>query len=202
MMLDELPQKDEDKMPMVRELPEYYHESAIKTEPASSRTLLRFTDEDEDDSDSTSRARKRPRIELEMPDPATVKNVKHHFEELTALDSATFDHFVQRLAAARKITTLEQAELKKMKRRIHNRESARRSRQDKRSHAGALEEQVRALTDQLNEMKLEVATLSAANSQLQNEIEFSTQLIRASPILAQLFADLRAKHELARAGQQ
>src|SRR3546814_7510918 len=51
--------------------------------------------------------------------------------------------------------------VKKMRRRIHNRESARRSRQDKRDHTDQLEQQIRVLTDQLDEMKIEVASLQA-----------------------------------------
>jgi len=133
-----------------------------------------------------------------MPDPRQVKHVKVHVDELTALDSETFDEFVAALEEYRKLPAGEVAELKKMKRRIHNRESARRSRQDKRDHTGQLADQVQALTDQLNEMRLEVASLEAANRELQSEIAFSSQLIRSSPVLAQLFAEVRAKHSQAR----
>jgi len=189
----------------VHELAERYHDPPAvqtKTEATLSTSMLRGPASrfrDDDSSSSTSgRARKRPRIELEIPDPAHIHNVKHHVEELTALDSEQFDEFVARLSAHRKISAAEQAELKKMKRRIHNRESARRSRQDKRDHTDHLEEQIRHLNRQLAEMRLEVATLQASNSQLKNEIEFSSQLIRSSPVLSQLFAELREKHEAAR----
>jgi len=158
--------------------------------------------EDDEEISSSGRARKRPRLEFELPDPRLIKNVKQHVDEITALDSEHFDEFVRRLEQTRKLPASELNELKKMKRRIHNRESARRSRQDKRDTSSHLEEQVRNLTAQLNEMRLEVATLQANNSQLQNEIEFSSQLIRSSPVLSKLFAEVREKHEALRRGQQ
>lgn len=200
MQLDE-PALDDMKSGEVHDLPDRYHDFRDKSDgPSPSARFLgpRFGYDDEESSSSSGRARKRPRIELETPDPRLITNVKHHVDELTALDSEHFDEFVSRLEASRKVSAAEHSELKKMKRRIHNRESARRSRQDKRDHAGHLEEQVRHLADQLAEMRLEVATLQAANSQLKNEIEFSSQLIRSSPVLSQLFADLREKHEAAR----
>jgi len=202
MALDE-PAGGECKGSVLRELPDRFHDStasvAVKAEPMSPSQRHGA---DDDSETYSGRARKRPRLEMAMPDPRRVMNVKAHVDELTALDSDTFDQFVAALEQVRKLSSAELSELKKMKRRIHNRESARRSRQDKRDHTGLLEDQVRQLADQLNEMRLEVASLHAANSQLQSEIAFSTQLIRSSPVLSQLFADLRAKHTAARAEQQ
>jgi len=204
----------------VRELPEHLHDlpftSSLATlvaptiinipmnapvrksaaHPLPSSVLIKMETEEDDSSDSSaSRARKRPRIEMDVPEPASVKNIKTISERLTALDSDTFDDFIARIEAVRKLSSAEVMEVKKMKRRIANRESARKSRQEKREHTDLLDQQIRQLTDELHATKLEVASLAAQNVSLRSEIAFSYHLIAANPVLAQLYADLKHKHE-------
>jgi len=192
----------------VREIPERLHDApnslipSIRNVPIShsnskahspqSTTLTFSSDEDEA---CEPRSRKRPRIEVDAPEPSSVKNIKSIADKLTALDSDTFEDYVNRLESLRKLSSAEQNEVKKMRRRIHNRESARKSRQDKRDHTDLLDIRIRQLTDQLHETKLEVASLASENQLLRNEIAFSYHLITNNPILSQLYADLKEKHE-------
>jgi len=171
----------------------------IKIEPYDNINMK--IEPDGDDSDGlSSRARKRPRLDDgDVPDPSTVKNVKTIAEQLTALDSDSFDDYIRCIESLRKLTSAEVAEVKKMKRRIANRESARKSRQEKREHTDLLDQQIRQLTDELHATKLEVASLTAQNLSLRSEITFSYHLIAANPVLAQLYADLKVKHEARRA---
>jgi len=167
-------------------------------------TLLSFgaaTHLDDDDS-CGPRAKKRPRIDMEddMPEPSSVKNLKTITEKLAALDSDAFQEYVDRLESLRKLTSAELNEIKKIRRRIHNRESARKSRQEKREWTDDLDEKIKALTDQLHQTKLEVASLAAENQSLRNEIAFSYHLIANNPVLSQLYADLKRIHEAKRAG--
>jgi hypothetical protein len=166
-------------------------------------TLLSFGATNHLDEDSCGpRAKKRPRIDMEdnMPDPSSIKNLKTIAEKLAALDSDSFQEYVDRLESVRKLTSAELNEVKKIRRRIHNRESARKSRQEKREWTDDLDEKIKALTDQLHQTKLEVASLAAENQSLRNEIAFSYHLIANNPVLSQLYADLKRIHEAKRAG--
>jgi len=207
MIIDNI--KSEPVQKDIKELPERFHDTpsirnvAIapvkKTSGARvEQTTLTFSSEEDDDESCAPRGKKRPRIEIDAPDPATVKNIKTIADKLTALDSETFQEYISRLESLRKLTSAEQNEIKKMKRRINNRESARKSRQEKRDFTDHLDEKIRLLTDQLHQTKLEMASLAAENMSLKNEIAFSYNLIAANPVLRQLYADLKEKHEAKR----
>lgn len=71
-----------------------------------------------------------------------------------SLDSNTFTAFVEALEATRKLSQSEQAEIRKMKRRINNRESARRSRQEKRDLAVGLESKFADLVETLSKLQM------------------------------------------------
>jgi len=173
--------------------------SSRPQQPAT--TLLSFAS-DESYEHGEQRARKRPRVEIDAPNPATIKSVKSVADQLSNLDSETFEDYCARLSAVRKLSSADLNEIKKIKRRIHNRESARKSRAEKRDHTDVLDQQVKALTDQLHATKLEMASLQAQNASLRNEIAFSYRLISESPVLSSLYAELKAKHEARRIGHQ
>jgi len=123
-----------------------------------------------------------------------VKN-EHQFDEihssdedaLVALDSDTFQDYVNRLRQHRTLTRNEEASFKKIFKKIKNRESARKSRQAKKEISQELDEQVHVLSQKTQSLKLEVSALTAINQQIRNEISFSEKLIASNPFLSKLY---------------
>jgi hypothetical protein len=127
--------------------------------------------------------------------PQLLLAVKKEFEEiqsldedaLVALDSDTFQDYVDRLRQRRPLTRNEEMLFKKLFKKIKNRESARKSRQAKKEISQELDDQVHVLSQKTQSLKLEVSALAAVNQQIRNEISFSEKLIASNPFLSMLY---------------
>jgi len=116
-------------------------------------------------------------------------SIKASESELVQMDSKGFEDYVSETRRHRPLSRDEEELAKKMLKKIKNRESARKSRQAKKEHTVGLSEQVDELTNQVQALKIEAATLTAANYQIKQEISFTEALILANPVLAKLYAD-------------
>jgi len=126
-----------------------------------------------------------------LPQPLVVKEenpVAFDEEYLVSLDSETFQNYVHQLRQRRILTSNEEVIVKRLVKKIKNRESARKSRQAKKEVSQELDEQVQRLIQQTQSLKLEASSLYAINQQIKNEISFSEKLIASNPYLSKLYA--------------
>jgi len=129
-----------------------------------------------------------------QPSPSFSSVGKHHqkdeFNEeyLVTLDYDSFQDYVLQVRKRRSLTRAEEESVKRLIKKMKNRESARKSRLAKKEISQELDEQVGKLTDQTHSLKLEVAALYATNQQIKNEISFSEKLIASNPFLSNLYA--------------
>lgn len=147
-----------------------------------------------------------------LPLPSELKLIKSYIKDLASLDSRRFGAYIMLVQQSRTLTESEKNDVRKIRRRINNRESARRSRKEKKTQTKALQEQIELLTHQLSETKLvrilarfalfsciltrkECATLAESNRQIRTEITFTYTLIQSNPVLLELFRDVRKRHE-------
>jgi hypothetical protein len=107
---------------------------------------------------------------------------------LVALDSDTFQDYVDKLRHRRALTKNEELLFKKLYKKIKNRESARKSRQAKKEISQELDEQVLILTQKEQQLQLEIAALLAVNQQIKSEISFTEKLIASNPFLSKLYS--------------
>jgi len=128
------------------------------------------------------------RVDGSLPDdPRLLHSVVHFKESLVTLDSDAFDKYIRRVQQFRSLSPEEREEIKQITRRIKNRESARRSRAEKKDKMSDLEQDVNGLRNQLDALKLEVATLNSENRQLRSELNFTQHLVNSNPTLRQMY---------------
>jgi len=104
-----------------------------------------------------------------------------------SVDSTAFESFVTELKNFRQLTGAEEAMVKRVTKKIKNRESARKSRQAKKDHNADLESKVNDLSDQNQDLKLQMAALESENRTIRNEITFAETLITQHPFLSKLY---------------
>jgi len=107
---------------------------------------------------------------MNLPSSEKMSNVKLYEDALLSLDSISFDEYIEKSMISRKFSNQEQEIVKDIKRRIKNRESARKSRKIKRNKLDVLEGKVKDLKEENNNLKMEVSHLRIENNQLRNEV--------------------------------
>jgi len=117
------------------------------------------------------RPKKRKRkSNVHLPEAEKLENVKSFEDALLSLDSISFDEYIKKTMNSRSLPEEEIELVKDIKRRIKNRESARKSRNIKRSKLDNLEGKVKELKEENTSLKNEVSYLRQYNSQLQMEV--------------------------------
>jgi len=129
-----------------------------------------------DDENIRPRKRKR-KSKVDLPAPNNLKNVKDYEDSLIALDSQTFDEYVEGAYQYRKYSEEEKEYFRDLRRRIKNRESARKSRMNKRTKLDTLSGQVKDLNDHTMLLQQENDSLKRENSQLKNEVIYLKNVI-------------------------
>lgn len=148
----------------------------------------------------TRKRRKRDSAPNLLPPPSQVSNLVKLEGVVDAVDSNTFESFLAGLRNFRSLSSSEELFVKKVTKKIKNRESARKSRQAKKDHNADLETRVSDLVDLTQELKIvrlvslhlvhpsqQVATLESENRQIRNEISFTENLIISHPLLSKLY---------------
>jgi len=108
-------------------------------------------------------------------------------DSLVFLDSISFDKFIQKLTKKKNFSSEEKELVKDLRRKIKNRESARKSRMNKKSKVEDLEKKVKKLTDSTYNLREYIAVLKNENSKLKEEIVYLMNLIQKNPIFSNLF---------------
>jgi len=136
-----------------------------------------------------------------LPQPAQVPNLIVLEGVVASVDSVVFESFVSELKNFRALTGAEEAMIKRVTKKIKNRESARKSRQAKKDHNADLETQVSDLDDQNNELKQTMSALESENRAIRNEITFTENLITQNPLLSKLYQMTVSRGDNRAAGQ-
>jgi len=110
-------------------------------------------------------------------------------DSLIFMDSISFDKFIQKLSKKKSFTSEEKELVKDLRRKIKNRESARKSRMNKKSKVEDLEKKVKKLHDSTTYLSEYVAVLKNENKQLKEEIVYLMNLIQKNPIFSKLFQE-------------
>lgn len=106
------------------------------------------------DSVPTRKRRKRDTAPNLLPPPSQVSNLLKLEGVVDTVDSITFESFIAELRNFRSLSSAEELFIKKVTKKIKNRESARKSRQAKKDHNADLETRVNDLVDQTQELKI------------------------------------------------
>jgi len=138
------------------------------------------------------RPKKRKRngeVKVVDPDEMEGDSLTKHKDSLIFMDSISFDKFVQKLSKKKTFTSEEKELVKDLRRKIKNRESARKSRMNKKSKVEDLEIKVKKLHDSTTYLSEYVAVLKNENKQLKEEIVYLMNLIQRNPIFSTLFQE-------------
>jgi len=157
--------------------------------------------------DKRPKKRKRAQPANSLPDPTKVENLKKYEDPLIASDSVTFGEFETKLRSSRKISTTEDKLLKSIRRKINNRESARRSRANAKQKVSTLEQEIEKLKEDTSIMKQRLRQLEGRNAALEGELNHHKSIVRNNPAIHHLFegfayAHALSKSEKIRAGAQ
>jgi len=112
---------------------------------------------------------------------------------LVALDSISFEEYISVVEKRKtEFTPKEAAQLKDIRRKIRNRESARNSRQKKKDKLEGLQSQVNELRDHNAALREEISSLDAQKQALHNELAHIHKVISQNPQIRQLFNGIQS----------
>jgi len=120
-----------------------------------------------------------------------MNNIDEYQNILVSLDSDVFDDFVAQVTKNREqgLSNEETTVIKDIRRRIKNRESARKCRQNRKNKMGTLEEKIKYLTEDTNELQTDIAAYKRENKCLTDEVQFLQNIINSNPIFSTIFQE-------------
>jgi hypothetical protein len=131
----------------------------------------------QDDKDVlVSDPKKRKRTNA-LPDPTQVRSIFDHEEGLSQLSTQDFQEYITMAGVSRRFSTEERQFLDKIAKKIKNRESARRSRANKKTKFQDLEEAIRSRDKEIEILKSENELLKKENGDLRNRVSYFTSLL-------------------------
>jgi len=133
--------------------------------------------------------RRNGEVKVIEPEDIEGDSLTKHKDSLIFMDSISFDKFIQKLSKKKNFTSEEKELIKDLRRKIKNRESARKSRMNKKSKVEDLEKKVKKLHDSTTYLSEYVAVLKNENKQLKEEIVYLMNLIQRNPIFSSLFQE-------------
>lgn len=108
-------------------------------------------------------------------------------EQLLVLSTEDFDSYVLHVQASRDLTNEEKSEMKTIRRRIRNRESARESRSNKKDYVERLQSRVDTLKTHNKQLSLQIHGMQSENQALKDEVVYLQDMIKRTPALENLF---------------
>jgi len=107
-----------------------------------------------------------------LPDPDKFCDIKKYEDALLSLDSITFDEYIKKVNGIKKIEDKDKLFIKDIKRKIKNRESARKSRRCRKSKIDVLQSKVSILNNENVALKSEMKNLKQENTNLKGEVNY------------------------------
>eukprot|EP01129_Flabellula_baltica_P003496 TRINITY_DN1324_c0_g1_i1.p1 TRINITY_DN1324_c0_g1~~TRINITY_DN1324_c0_g1_i1.p1 ORF type:complete len:353 (+),score=62.77 TRINITY_DN1324_c0_g1_i1:288-1346(+) len=134
-----------------------------------------YVDAREDIFDQTSKKRKRTHESL--PDPIHLKSVFDHEDALSLLSSDELLEYTTIAGVHRSFSDEERDLLAKISKKIKNRESARRSRANKKNKMKDLEKQLKSRDNELAALKSENELLKKENESLRSQVTYFNTML-------------------------
>jgi len=119
-------------------------------------------------------------------EPKDVKNVEECQDYLVTLTCSEFDEFVKNIGKFRKMSGEETSAAKEIRRRIKNRESARKCRQNRKDKLESLEMKIKKLTEKTNKQLQDISGLKMQNDCVKNEVAFIKNMIETNPVFKKI----------------
>jgi len=143
--------------------------------------------DEEVDRKEIIRPKKRVKTTLvKLPNPETIESLK---DTLVSLNSVDFEDFIQKFTENKKRLSKEERDvIKDLRRKVKNRESARKSRINKKNKVDILEKKIEILQENTDNMKEYVSVLKNENNNIKSEISYLYNLIQSNPMMKNLFA--------------
>lgn len=108
-------------------------------------------------------------------------------EQLLVMCTSDFDVYMKHVTAHNDISPEELQDLKNIRRRIRNRESARESRSNKKDYVDKLQNRVETLKNHNKSLSLQIHGMQSENQSLKDEVVFLQDMIKKTPALENLF---------------
>jgi len=112
-----------------------------------------------------------------LPDPMHVKSIFDYEDGLSQLSTNDFQEYITMAGVSRRFTTEERSFLDKIAKKIKNRESARRSRANKKTKFQDLEETIKGRDKEIEILKSENELLKKENGDLRDRLTYVTSLL-------------------------
>jgi len=160
--------------------------------PSSSLSTSSSKDTISSESESKKRPRKkRKKNSDELPDPRELKNIEEVQNILVTIDSHVFDDYISQVTKFREsgLTNEETNIVKDIRRRIKNRESARKCRQNRKNKTESLEEKIKDLNEETQQLQEDIISYKKENYCLAEEVKYLQNVINNNPVFATIFQE-------------
>jgi len=154
----------------------------IVSYPSSSSTSsLSSSLADYEDTQEYKRPKKRKRkSNVELPQPNMISGVSSYEDALLSLDSVSFDEYIDKANSYQRFTDQEKELIRDIRRRIKNRESARKCRRSRLTKLEILQGKVNEMNEETIILREENSALKVENTKLKNEVFFLQDIINGN----------------------
>jgi len=128
-------------------------------------------------------------------DAKNVSNVEDVQDYLVSLSCKEFDEFVGVMSKSRSLTSEESNLIKDIRRRIKNRESARKCRQNRRNKLETLEDKIKGLSEETQKLQQSIASLKMEGQCVQEDVSYLKGIINCNPMLSSVFEEYQKAKE-------
>jgi len=144
-----------------------------------------------DDISSGRPSKKRKKNSDGLPDPRELKNIEDVQNILVTIDSNVFDDYISQVTKYRErgLTNEETNIVKDIRRRIKNRESARKCRQNRKNKMESLEEKIKDLNEETHQLQEDIVSYRKENQCLTDEINYLQNVINNNPVFGTIFQE-------------
>jgi len=145
----------------------------------------------ENDSESKRAKKKRKKNTDELPPPSELSNIETVQNILVNFDSNLFDEYISQVSKFRdgNLTKEETNIIKDIRRRIKNRESARKCRQNRKNKLETLEEKIKNLSEETHALQEDISSYKKENQCLAEEVKYLQNIINNNPIFSTIFQE-------------
>jgi len=135
--------------------------------------------------------KKRKKNTDDLPHPSNLTNIEAVQNILVNYDSDVFDDYIGQVTKYRdgKLTKDETNNNKDIRRRIKNRESARKCRQNRKNKLETLEEKIKNLGNETQQLQEDISSYKKENQCLTEEVKYLQNIINNNPIFSTIFQE-------------
>jgi hypothetical protein len=136
---------------------------------------------DYEDTQEYKRPKKRKRKSaVELPQPGKISSVSTYEDALLSLDSVSFDEYIDKANSYQRFSDQDKELVRDIRRRIKNRESARKCRRSRLTKLEILQVKVKEKNEETIILREENSALKIENTKLKNEVFFLQNVINGN----------------------